>query len=669
MNFWTKTIFCIILIMLHLNSWGQLYFDIVGNYVQLKSKNNEFVITELNLAEAYYEYAKVKVASKMGSYKIRYRDVKPKAKTIKINSFDANSVNYTIDTKKILLTLNQNPTSNSYQLHFCAADTDTVFNHWHIAFVKQKNDTVVGGGMQFSNYHRNNRKTIHLAEENGIGRGSGNLNKWTRMAGVNGKEYSTYCPISYFRTTNLAFETEGHNYSEINITNTAFEFTLFAKEAILNIYYSEPDAELKKPLYDTKISQWWYTEKLPKWALGTIVGLQGGAENVSEKVNFLLENGVHIDALWIQDWVGKRTTKYGSRLNWKWQLDTVSYARFEIFKAELKQKNIKLLGYINPFFAEEGLYTKEGIEKGFFIQNELEESLTINFGGMKGYMLDLFNPYAYSWMKRIITTNLINNGFDGWMADFAEWYPLQKGIEFSTSVEKHNQYPVLWAQLNREVIKESGKELVFFNRSGGFETSKYSNMMWLGDQLTDYNKDDGLPSVITAYKSAAASGLPLVHSDVGGYTSVKKPIIKDCLRDENLLKDWMLLEAFTPIFRTHEGLLPEANAQVYSTIDMAKIFGRFSLIHQKLMDSDYFFSANPRDYIVSANLVLKTNFGEHAMAVGSDIIIAYAPDFKSFDTNDWVLVNHNGQLSDQKLPQQKVIILLRKDSQIALMLQ
>ena len=40
-------------------------------------------------------------------------------------------------------------------------------------------------------------------------------------------------------------------------------------------------------------------------------------------------------------------------------------------------------------------------------------------------------------------------------------------------IKKHNEYPVLWAKLNYEIIKENlDKELFFFNRSGGKSTQK-----------------------------------------------------------------------------------------------------------------------------------------------------------------------------------------------------
>lgn len=518
--------------------------------------------------------------------------------------------------------------------------------------------------MQFSNVIRNGHKTVHLSEENGIGRGAGNLNKWTRLAGVNGKEYSTYCPVAYFSSNQVSYEIVGHSYSEVSLSKTALNMSIFAQEAIVKLYNENTqgkDAEIAndKRNYSTSLS---YKEKLPSWALGTVVGLQGGTLRVSEKLNLLLENGAHIDAVWIQDWVGKQPTKFGSRLQWKWQLDTLSYSMFGTFKKELVEKNIKLLGYINPFFAEDGSYSKEGVLKGYFVKNELGETVRFNFGGMNGYMLDIFNPAAYSWMKNCIKTNLIDNGFDGWMADFAEWYPITKGKQFAHTAALHNQYPVMLAKLNREVIKESGKNLIFFNRSGGYETWKYSNMMWLGDQLTNYSKEDGLPSVFIAYLSSAASGLPIVHSDVGGYTSVKKPVIKNVIRDENLLKDWMLLEAFTPIFRTHEGLLPFENSQVYSNENLIKLFVRFSHIHKALVP--YFEKNVEQEDFIKPALLENDIVVDYSFKVGNDIIIAFKPNFTMLKSIQWILVSNEGKLTDTVLPNQKVVVLVRKGSEV-----
>jgi len=660
--------FSIFLLLISSISWSQYYLDTVGNYVQFRQEKGADVFAEINLGDIHFDYVNVKAKGKLGSYKIRYKHTTPSSKKVNVISFDHKSITFSVNGKKMSLTQSEN-SINSYQLHFCSLENDTLNNHWNISFVTFKNETFVGGGMQFSNVVRNGQKTVHLSEENGIGRGSGNLNKWTRLAGVNGKEHSTYCPVAYLSGSQASYEIVGNAYSEMTITKTSVKLSVFAQEANIILYNEHPygkEADLANEIrnYETSLK---YKEKLPNWALGTIVGLQGGTKRVTEKVSFLLENGAHIDAVWIQDWVGKQPTKLGSRLQWKWQLDETNYTDFQTFRNELNAKNIKLLGYINPFFAEEGNYSEEGIQKGYFVQNELGETMRFNFGGMNGYMLDIFNPAAYSWMKKIIKINLIENGFDGWMADFAEWYPIQKGKQFAQTTALHNQYPVLWAKLNREVINESGKELIFFNRSGGYETWKYSNMMWLGDQLTDYSKDDGLPSVFNAYLSSASSGLPIVHSDVGGYTSVNKKIIKKVIRDENLLKDWMLLEAFTPIFRTHEGLLPSENSQVYDNENIAKIFARFTQIHKALVP--YFDKLGVHEFSITPAFIENDLVGDYAFKMGNDIIIAFKPNFTMLKSIQWKLVSNEGKFTDAILPNQKVVVLVRKGSKVEKVLQ
>jgi sulfoquinovosidase len=646
---------------------GQFHLDTTGNYIQIRQEKGGNVIAELNLAEITNDYIRVKVKDKLGSFHIRHKQRQPHSSKIEILYFDHQSILFSSNGKKMNIS-QQTHTSNSSAFHFCLMKDDSTINHWQINWVTQLNEFFYGGGMQFSSAHRNSRTTVHLAEENGIGRGSGSLNKWTRLAGVNGKEYSTYCPVAYVLGNRAAYEIAGASYSEMYVNKTRLTMDVFASEVIVYLYDSNPVNNTKgvpTPLHNFS-ERLWHQAPLPDWAMGTILGVQGGTFKVSEKLNFLLQNGAHIDAVWIQDWVGKQPTKFGSRLQWKWQLDTVSYPMFDAFRAELTEKNIKLLGYINPFFAQDGPYTTEGLQKGYFIKNELDETERFNFGGMQGYMLDLFNPAAYVWMKGILKTNLIDNGFDGWMADFAEWYPIEKGERFALSANRHNQYPVLWAKLNREVIRESGKELIFFNRSGSSEVWKYSNMMWLGDQLTDYSEYDGLPSVLKAYVSSAISGLPIVHSDVGGYTSVKKPLLKNVLRDESLLKDWMLLEAFTPVFRTHEGLLPDENVQVYDNEKLAKIFARFTRIHKLLLP---YFNKHLYRYTSTVPVWEEHSYvGKYAINWGPDILIGLDAVDGPFDSSPWRWVTNEGYLADEVLPNQRIAVLIRKGSELEKMI-
>lgn len=50
-------------------------------------------------------------------------------------------------------------------------------------------------------------------------------------------------------------------------------------------------------------------------------------------------------------------------------------------------------------------------------------------------------------------------------------------------------------------------------------------------------------------------------------------------RSEELLLRWMELSAFTPVFRTHEGNLPDKGAQVYSNERTLAHFGRMARVY------------------------------------------------------------------------------------------
>ena len=64
---------------------------------------------------------------------------------------------------------------------------------------------------------------------------------------------------------------------------------------------------------------------------------------------------------------------------------------------------------------------------------------------------------------------MIEFGLGGWMADFAEYNPVD-GV-YDNGVDGrlvHNRFPALWAKVNREAVEEAGKlgDVMFYMRSG-----------------------------------------------------------------------------------------------------------------------------------------------------------------------------------------------------------
>ena len=447
-----------------------------------------------------------------------------------------------------------------------------------------------GLGEQFSCLDFKNTKPYVFTEEQGIGRGDKRVSRFTRMFGVSGNEFSSYAPLNFFFTeNNNAFIFTGSPYISYDFTKgNSFSIESWSNHLnIYNITSANPKQLLSKAATLTG-----KMPLLPDWAFGTWLGLQGGATKVEEIINKALKHNNPVTAVWIQDWVGRRKTRFGSQLWWTWEADTVAYPDFVNFCKRMGKQNIRVLGYINSFMANEGRLFEEARTNGYLVKNKKHEDYVIKTAGFPAYLIDLTNPAAFQWMKQVIKHNLIDVGLSGWMADYAEWLPLD-AVLFSgeDAFDYHNQYAVDWARLNREAIQEAGRDgdIVFFTRSGALGSAAYSTLFWAGDQMVDWGEHDGLPSAVCALITSGLSGISLNHSDIGGYTTLDNLFIK-VKRDEELLKRWIEFAAFTPVFRTHEGLKPESNMQVYSSDSMMNFFSRFGQLHWAL--KDYFKELN-----------------------------------------------------------------------------
>jgi alpha-glucosidase len=149
----------------------------------------------------------------------------------------------------------------------------------------------------------------------------------------------------------------------------------------------------------------------------------------------------------------------------------------------------------------------------------------------------------------------------------------------------HNAYATEWARLNLEAVQESGRagEVLFFSRSGFTRSPGHAPLFWLGDQTVTWDDRDGIKTVVTGMLNGGFSGFAITHSDIGGYTAVDQPGLR-YHRSAELLLRWAELNAFTPVFRTHEGNLPQVNHQFDSDRDTLVRFGRYARMYRALGD-------------------------------------------------------------------------------------
>jgi alpha-glucosidase (family GH31 glycosyl hydrolase) len=167
---------------------------------------------------------------------------------------------------------------------------------------------------------------------------------------------------------------------------------------------------------------------LPDWInKGAVVGMQGGEKKVMDILAELERWSTPVGAFWNQDWCGNRIQYVGDdiqkRLWWNWEPDREVYPNWEQLVQNLRNKDIRMMIYINTFLADvtnKTSYTRnmfeEALTLGYFAKNADGTPLLIESGpGIEAGLIDLTNPGLFSWLKEIIKQNMIATGASGWM--------------------------------------------------------------------------------------------------------------------------------------------------------------------------------------------------------------------------------------------------------------
>jgi len=466
-------------------------------------------------------------------------------------------------------------------------------NRSFLKFERSKNDQIYGTGEQFTHLNLNGYYVPIFISEQGIGRGKQILSFLVDLVAKSaGNEFTSYALTPWFmHSDKYSFYLENTSYSAFDFRDDTFwQIRSFANQLKGSFVASKDYAEL---LYQNGEKQG-FMRPLPDWIhRGAIIGMQGGSAKVAQVYEKLKALNTPLSGFWLQDWVGQRTTSFGKQLWWNWQLDSTHYPNWPDIHPQMAFDSISLLAYVNPFMvdvSENKPFTINLYEiaknKGYLILDSTGNPYIIPNTDFSAALLDLSNPEARNWFKSVIKQQLISKEVKGWMADFGEALPYDAVLFSGVSAkEYHNIYPVEWEKLNREIINEmpDSMEFVFFSRAGFSKSSAYTTLFWAGDQLVSWDNYDGMQSSVTALISSGLSGMTLNHSDIGGYTAIANPLL-NYFRSEELLYRWIQLNAFSLIFRTHEGNRPTENAQFYDNEYILKHFDRYAKIFASLFE-------------------------------------------------------------------------------------
>jgi alpha-glucosidase len=614
----------------------------IGFGISYEINENEFKI--MNSSQTFIEFnlEKAFLSAGVASPKVGYRMAAFKFKE-SVNQFCKNQTLDKISSDKNSIILEGKLTGDcesEYKIQFTAIDSKTLnfqitfskkeLNRTFFSYKSDSSEQFFGFGEQGTHFNLKGKSPFIFTEEQGIGRGDQPITFGANVnAGAGGNEYTSYAPIPHYITSkNTSVFFENTSYSKFDLKDPDSVKVEYWENGLKGtIWKANSPVELLE-LYTAKTGR---MPELPEWSYGTWLGVQGGEISVPsfdnkelrkyEKLEKIIEDaekaGNPIAALWIQDWCGRRITGFGDQLKWRWYADDEMYPDLKSFIQKMNKKNIKVLGYINSFLADKdpepnffqkfknfftsifttipiSTFTNSQLEeakaKGYLVKNKEGKDYLIQTVGFPAYLIDLSNPQAVKWTKEIIKKNMIEIGLSGWMADFGEWLPFDAIMHNGETGETyHNKYPVEWAKVNREAIAEAKKEgqIVFFTRAGYSYSNKYSTAFWGGDQMVSFQEHDGIASTVVELISGGMSGISINHSDIGGYTTIKFPWyfpFPHYYRSKELFLRWSELNAFTVLYRTHEGNRPKPNHQPYTDKETIEFFAKFGKIHFALKD-------------------------------------------------------------------------------------
>ncbi|HEY8090340.1 MAG TPA: TIM-barrel domain-containing protein, partial [Polyangiaceae bacterium] len=223
-----------------------------------------------------------------------------------------------------------------------------------------------------------------------------------------------------------------------------------------------------------------------------------GSANVRSIANALRAAGAPSSVLWTEDWRGGSWSGDNYTLKEEWDVDRTLYPDFEAVASDLHALGFKWLVYFNSFVEQGSAAWPETAPQGYLIQQSDGTPYTFQDAKFQNAsMVDLTKPAAVAWaagkMKAAIAL-----GADGWMGDYGEWLPADAVLAGGTGLDEHNPYPELWQVAQRQALDDSmaadGVERLSFVRSGWLGTPALADVFWAGDQRTDFEADDGMPT-------------------------------------------------------------------------------------------------------------------------------------------------------------------------------
>lgn len=252
----------------------------------------------------------------------------------------------------------------------------------------------------------------------------------------------------------------------------------------------------------------------PQWSFGlwlsTSFTTDYNTDTVLSFVDGMLSRGIplsvfHFDCFWMREF-------HWSDFLW----DSRVFPDPQDLIRNIKNRNIKICVWINPYISQESALFDEGMEKGYLLRRNNGDVWQWDMWQPGLAIVDFTNPSAVKWYQSKLKT-LLDMGVDCFKTDFGERIPTENVAYFDGSdpEKMHNFYSYLYNKAVFELLQqEKGQEeAIVFARSATAGCQVFP-VHWGGDCWSDY---DAMAQSLRGGLSFISSGFGFWAHDIGGF--------------------------------------------------------------------------------------------------------------------------------------------------------
>jgi alpha-glucosidase (family GH31 glycosyl hydrolase) len=311
-----------------------------------------------------------------------------------------------------------------------------------------------------------------------------------------------------------------------------------------------------------------------------------GQTNVEATAQEIRDKDIPSSVIWTEDFRGGDWDGDDYKLKENWLVDTTLYPDLDGMITQLHTMGFAWFAYYNTFVEDDADVYSQTVGKFLLKDATGADIVFTNAKQAPSGMIDLTNADASAWTT-LQLKNMLNRGCNGWMGDFGEWQMLDANLaDASDAWATHDLYPQLWQKAQRAALDAidlastaaPSDERLSFVRSGWLGTAPLADVVWGGDQRTDFEPDDGMPTVIPMGIGMGIAGISTFTHDIGGYQSATNaPATKE------VFWRWAALGAWSPVMRTHHGTEPKLQWHFDSDADTLAYYRLLAIQHLQLL--------------------------------------------------------------------------------------